>query len=133
LLGHARLRAGFHELAEAHDPLILSSGFRELIDPVLAREGVELEVRSNRIDARPDGWRIRWRDDAACAVCGDLCKRSGLPAGDVVFVGDGYSDRCAAGAAVRVFARDGLAEYLDAEGAPLEGFDDCFRALHALA
>jgi len=132
LLGHARLRAGFHELAEAHDPLILSSGFRELIDPVLAREGVETEVRSSRIDARPDGWRIRWRDEATCAVCGDLCKRSGLPDGDVLFVGDGYSDRCAAGAAARVFARDGLAEYLEGAGAPFEGFEDFFDVLHAL-
>ena len=132
LLENARLRPGFHELAEAHDPLILSSGFRELIEPVLAREGVVLEVRANRIDPRPDGWRIRWRDETACAVCGDLCKRSGLPEGDAVFVGDGYSDRCAAGAAVRVFARDGLAEYLDGAGAPFEGFDDFFDVLHAL-
>src|SRR5438445_4187665 len=36
LLENARLRRGFHELAEAHDPLILSSGFCELIEPVLA-------------------------------------------------------------------------------------------------
>ncbi|HEY2937071.1 MAG TPA: haloacid dehalogenase-like hydrolase [Gaiellaceae bacterium] len=132
LLENARLRPGFHELAEAHDPLILSSGFRELIEPVLAREGVVLEVRANRIDPRPDGWRIRWRDETACAVCGDLCKRSGLPEGDAVFVGDGYSDRCAAGAAMRVFARDGLAEYLDGAGAAFEGFDDFFDVLHAL-
>ena len=132
LLDRARLRPGFHELAEAHDPLILSSGFRELIEPVLARERVELELRANRIESRPGGWRVRWRDEAACAVCGDLCKRSGLPEGDVVFVGDGYSDRCAAGAAMRVFARDGLAEYLEGDGASFEGFDDFFDVLHAL-
>jgi 2-hydroxy-3-keto-5-methylthiopentenyl-1-phosphate phosphatase len=131
LLENARLRPGFHELAETHDPLILSSGFCELIEPVLAREGVALEVRANRIDPQPDAWRIRWRDEAACAVCGDLCKRSGLP-DDAVFVGDGYSDRCAAGAAVRVFARDGLAEYLEGDGTPFEGFDDLFDVLHAL-
>jgi 2-hydroxy-3-keto-5-methylthiopentenyl-1-phosphate phosphatase len=33
-----------------------------------------------------------------------------------VYVGDGYSDRCAALAADRVFATDGLARYLDERG-----------------
>ena len=35
--------------------MIVSSGFRELIEPVLEREGVELEVVANALDARPDG------------------------------------------------------------------------------
>jgi 2-hydroxy-3-keto-5-methylthiopentenyl-1-phosphate phosphatase len=131
LVEHARLRPGFHELAEAYDPLLLSSGFHELIEPLLARERVELEVRANRIEPRPDGWVVRWRDGAACAVCGDHCKRSGLPAGELVFVGDGYSDRCAARAATRVFARDGLARYLEREGTPFEGFDDLRDVLRA--
>jgi 2-hydroxy-3-keto-5-methylthiopentenyl-1-phosphate phosphatase len=130
LVAEARLRPGFHELA-ALDPVILSSGFRELIEPVLAREGVELEVRANSIDAQPGGWRIRWRDDAECPVCGDLCKRRGLPPGRIVFVGDGYSDRCAALAADRVFARDGLAAYLEEVGHPFEGFDDLGDVLRA--
>ena len=130
LLAEARLRPGFHELARL-DPVILSSGFVELIEPVLAREGVGLEVRANAIDARPDGWRIRWRDDAECPACGDLCKRRGLPEGPIVFVGDGYSDRCAALAAERVFARDSLAGYLEAEGIPFEGFDDLHDVLRA--
>ena len=63
----ARVRRGFRELAERHRPLLLSSGFHELIEPVLAREGVELEVIANRIDADPEGWRVRFRDEAACA------------------------------------------------------------------
>jgi 2-hydroxy-3-keto-5-methylthiopentenyl-1-phosphate phosphatase len=130
LVAEARLRPGFHELA-ALDPVILSSGFRELIEPVLAREGVELEVRANSIDPRPDGWRIRWRDDAECPACGDLCKRRGLPEGPIVFVGDGYSDRCAALAADRVFARDGLARYLEEAGHPFEGFDELHDVLRA--
>src|SRR5438552_2936486 len=46
LLAEAWLRPGFHELARL-DPVILSSGFVELIEPVLAREGVSLEVRAN--------------------------------------------------------------------------------------
>jgi 2-hydroxy-3-keto-5-methylthiopentenyl-1-phosphate phosphatase len=119
------VRAGFRELALAHEPVILSSGFSELIEPILEREGVRLEVRANQLDARPDGWRAIWRDEAQCDECGEACKRGGLPTGaPVVFVGDGYSDRCAALAADRVFARDGLASYLDDQGVAYERFED---------
>jgi 2-hydroxy-3-keto-5-methylthiopentenyl-1-phosphate phosphatase len=121
---NVRVRPGFHELVERFRPLIVSSGFHELIEPVLAREGVEAELLANRLDPRPDGWRVIWRDEAVCAVCGEACKRSTLPAdGEVVYVGDGYSDRCVALAADRVFARDGLADYLDQQGVAYERFE----------
>ncbi len=133
LLGTVRLRPGFAELARAHRPLVLSSGFHELIEPLLAREGVELELRANRLEPRPDGWRIRWRDPEPCPYCGDLCKRRALPPGPVAYVGDGYSDRCAALAATRVFARDGLAEWLAGEGVAFEPFGDFYDLAAALA
>ena len=123
MLEHVRIRPGFREFAERHDPLILSSSFVETIEPLLRREGVRLEVVANNVDARPDGWRIRWRDETVCDHCDEACKRAALPAErPVVFVGDGYSDRCAALAADRVFARDGLARYLDERGVPFELF-----------
>src|SRR3954454_2630320 len=124
VVGSVRVREGFRELVERYRPLVVSSGFRELIDPVLVREGVELEVLANRVDARADGWRITFRERSRCATCGEPCKRSVLPAGEVAYVGDGYSDRCAALAAARVFATDGLARYLDERGIPYERFDD---------
>jgi HAD superfamily phosphoserine phosphatase-like hydrolase len=124
LLEHAEVRPGFREFALAHRPLIVSSNFHELIEPILRREGVELEVRANRLDPRPDGWRTIFRHPNACGTCGEPCKRGDLPEGEVVYVGDGYSDRCAALAADRVFARDGLAAYLAKEGASFERFDD---------
>jgi 2-hydroxy-3-keto-5-methylthiopentenyl-1-phosphate phosphatase len=119
-----RIRPGFGELARTHDPLILSSGFHELIEPLLVREAVEVELRANRLDPSPQGWRIQWRDPEPCPVCGDLCKRRSLPAGPLAYAGDGYSDRCAALAADRVFARDGLAEWLEGEGIAFERFDN---------
>jgi 2-hydroxy-3-keto-5-methylthiopentenyl-1-phosphate phosphatase len=135
LLGQVRLRPGFGELAERHRPLVVSAGFHELIEPLLARDGLDwLEVRANRVDVRPDGWRIRWRDDALCAECDDFCKRATLPEGEVVYVGDGYSDRCAALAADHVFARDGLAAYLDERQVafePFVGFPELAGALAA--
>ncbi|MBV8079711.1 MAG: haloacid dehalogenase-like hydrolase [Actinobacteria bacterium] len=133
LLDTVEVRQGFAELASRYDPLVLSSGFVETIEPILAREGVEVDVVANRLDPRPDGWRVRWNDDAPCPECGDLCKRRSLPdGGPLVYVGDGYSDRCAALAADRVFARRALAEYLDEQRIPyepFETFDDVAAAL----
>jgi 2-hydroxy-3-keto-5-methylthiopentenyl-1-phosphate phosphatase len=133
LLAEARVRDGFAALARRFDPTILSSGFHETIEPLLAREGVALDVVANRLDPRPDGWRVVWNDDTACAECGDLCKRRALPAGrPLVYAGDGYSDRCAALAADRVFARRDLAAYLTSRNEPFEPFetfDDVAAAL----
>ena len=133
LLEHVRVRRGFREFAREFDPVILSSSFVETIEPVLAREGVDVEVVANNVDAAGDGWRIRWRDETLCAHCSESCKRASLPQnGAVVFVGDGYSDRCAALAADRVFARGGLATYLDEQRAAYEPFEDFTELAAAL-
>jgi 2-hydroxy-3-keto-5-methylthiopentenyl-1-phosphate phosphatase len=121
---NVRVRDGFRELVERFRPLIVSSGFHELIEPVLAREGVEAELLANRLDPRPEGWRVLWRDESVCSVCGEPCKRSTLPVGGpFAYAGDGYSDRCVALAADRVFAVDGLARYLDERGVAYERFE----------
>jgi 2-hydroxy-3-keto-5-methylthiopentenyl-1-phosphate phosphatase len=120
----ARVRRGFRELVERYDPLVVSGTFHELIEPVLAREGVSVELLANRLDPRLDGWRVVPRNEVMCDTCGEGCKREALPAGEVVYVGDGYSDRCAALAASRVFARDGLAAYLNEHGVAYTPFDD---------
>lgn len=129
VLAEAKVRAGFGDFvrdAQAHgwDVHVVSSGFEELIEPVLEREGVEVELHANRVDARRDGWRVEWRYPQDCDVCGESCKRAMLPPGEVVYVGDGYSDRCAALASDRVFATSGLARYLSERGAGFELFTD---------
>jgi 2-hydroxy-3-keto-5-methylthiopentenyl-1-phosphate phosphatase len=133
VVGHAEVRPGLQELVARFDPLVLSSSFHETIEPVLAREGVVARVRANHVDPRPDGWRIRWESDSECDVCGQPCKRAALPPGPVVYVGDGFSDRCAALAAERVFARAGLATYLEAEGVPYEPFETLHDVAAALS
>jgi 2-hydroxy-3-keto-5-methylthiopentenyl-1-phosphate phosphatase len=127
---HARVRHGFADLARARHPLVVSSGFHELIEPVLEREGVlgAVELRANRVDARPDGWRVHFRVAESCEVCGEPCKRGDLPAGELVYAGDGHSDYCAALAADRVYATGSLAGYLDRQGVRYEPLTD-FRAL----
>jgi 2-hydroxy-3-keto-5-methylthiopentenyl-1-phosphate phosphatase len=53
-----------------------------------------------------------------------------LPSGvEVVYAGDGHSDRCVSLAADRVFATDGLARWLDEQGVPYRPLTD----FHALA
>jgi 2-hydroxy-3-keto-5-methylthiopentenyl-1-phosphate phosphatase len=132
-VANVELRAGFHDLVERYRPVIVSSGLPQLIRPVLEREQVEVELRSNDAEVSSDGWRVIFRDEGLCPVCGDKCKRRSLPDGDpLVFVGDGWSDRCASLAADRVFARTGLAAYLDEQGVPYEPYetlDDVAAAL----
>jgi 2-hydroxy-3-keto-5-methylthiopentenyl-1-phosphate phosphatase len=125
---HTRVRPGFAELAQARHPLVVSSGFHELIEPVLEREGVlgEVELRANRVDARPDGWRVDFRVAEPCDECGEPCKRADLPEGEIVYAGDGHSDYCASLAAGRVFATGGLARYLDRRGIRHEPLTDFY-------
>jgi 2-hydroxy-3-keto-5-methylthiopentenyl-1-phosphate phosphatase len=130
---HAELRPGFHQLFERHRPLVLSASFLETIEPVLAREGVDAEVVANSVAASPSGWVISHLSGAECAECRQQCKRRLLPAGPVTYVGDGYSDHCAALAADRVFARDGLAAYLSGLGVPYEPYETLHDVAVALA
>ena len=110
---------------------MVSSGFHELIEPVLEREGVlgRVELRANRVEARPDGWRVHFRVAEICDECGEPCKRGDLPHGEVVFAGDSHSDYCASLAADRVFAVGRLARWLEGRGVRHEQLTD----FHALA
>jgi len=134
VLENVRVRPGLPELVERFHPLVVSSGLHELIEPVLAREGVQVDVLANRAVPSPQGWRVIWRDETLCPVCGQACKRRTLPVSDgpIVYVGDGYSDRCAALAADRVFATRGLAKYLDELGVAYEPFDDLWDIVRGL-
>ena len=143
VLAHARVRPGFRELVvlareRGWRLVVVSSGFRELIEPVLAREGLSgVELYSNSVDPDPRGWRVRFLDETLCKTCEQACKRSTVSAladgSEVVYVGDGYSDRCAAEDADLVFARRGLAAYLSGRGVPFEPFDDFFQIAGRIA
>jgi 2-hydroxy-3-keto-5-methylthiopentenyl-1-phosphate phosphatase len=142
-LANVRMRPGFRELVELARErgwrvVVVSSGFHELIEPMLESEGVDVELHANRVDARPEGWRVIWRyDDEECESCGESCKRSVVKklAGDdeLVYIGDGFSDRCAAEASDRVFATRELGRYLDERGVPYEHFDDFHSIAESLS
>lgn len=132
LVEHVRMRRGFHELVAACDPLIVSAGFHELIEPILEREGVAARVVANHVDADPAGWRSSFRDGLVCEVCGQRCKRGAVELDRYAYAGDGVSDRCVALGAERRFARDGLADWLDEQAVAYERFDDLYDVLERL-
>jgi 2-hydroxy-3-keto-5-methylthiopentenyl-1-phosphate phosphatase len=140
LRAESRLRPGFRDLlgltgARGWRAVIVTSSFHELVEPVLGDLAEHVELVANRLDARPEGWRAHFVFGDACAVCGEPCKRdlvAQLGANEVVYVGDGYSDRCAAQTAGRVFATGGLARYLDGAGVTYERFEDFHDVIRAL-
>jgi 2-hydroxy-3-keto-5-methylthiopentenyl-1-phosphate phosphatase len=136
VLAQAPVRRGFPEFVRwcadaGHRLLIVSNGFRRVIDAVLDRAGVEgLEIASHDADFTSEGCRLVWSERGErCALCGRRCKRHDLTRhlGDgqrLVYLGDGISDRCASQMADLVFARDGLAEYLADRRVPFVPFED---------
>jgi 2-hydroxy-3-keto-5-methylthiopentenyl-1-phosphate phosphatase len=142
-VSHARVRRGFAEFATAalaagHRLVVVSSGFESIIRPVLEAAAVpELEVVAHEVRFSPHGSAVEFRHGEDCDVCGQQCKRSVVTSlgdgGRVVYIGDGYSDRCAALAADRVFARRELALYLARDGVAFEPFDDFVQIRSALA
>jgi 2-hydroxy-3-keto-5-methylthiopentenyl-1-phosphate phosphatase len=133
LLETVTVRPGLAELVTAGEPLIVSAGFRELIEPVLRREVVTVPVVANNLVPGPEGWRAVFPEREPCRVCGEPCKRVALAGGGpFAYVGDGISDRCVSLAADRRFARDGLARWLDEQGVPYEPYGDLHDVRRAL-
>lgn len=136
----ARIRPGFAELisfarSRGQRVVIVTSSFHELVEPVLGKLGGDVEIVANRLDPRRDGWRAYFHDLQPCETCGEPCKRGAvarLGAAEIVYIGDGFSDRCVAQAAELVFARDGLATYLDERGVGYERYDDFHDVLDTL-
>lgn len=135
VIANAGLRPGFREFLKwtrehGHRLVVLSSGFRGVIERLLAHWGLEgLEISSHEADFSREGCRLVWSDRGdRCAECGRYCKRHdirrvglGRP---LVYIGDGVSDRCAAETADLIFARTDLARHLTQEGVAHVPFDD---------
>jgi 2-hydroxy-3-keto-5-methylthiopentenyl-1-phosphate phosphatase len=125
----ARIRPGLDDLLDTAERagrriVVVTSSVRELVEPVLGEHLSRIEIVAGSIEP---GWRANLAHLAQCETCGEPCKRgtvAGLGTDDWVYVGDGWSDRCVALIAPRVFARDGLARYLDDHGVAYDPFDD---------
>ena len=127
------IRPGARELfafCAEHDiePIVVSAGFESLIHAILQAHGFDLRVSAHEVEFGPEGMRVRFRERAMCDHCGERCKRDevvGLAAGRrVAYVGDGYSDLCAAEDAEVRFARASLITHLEREGFPYVPFEN---------
>jgi len=122
----------FHEycLRKGIDLKIVSDGFDIYIKRLLEHQSLPpIPMFSNRISFKKDG-RIRLAHpyhNSDCGLCG-TCKRTILleerPSYDLItYIGNGYSDRCAAQEADRIYAKDVLFEICAREGTGCAYFD----------
>jgi 2-hydroxy-3-keto-5-methylthiopentenyl-1-phosphate phosphatase len=128
----------FYTEAKEHDiPLIIvSAGFVNGILPLLDRESIKHpQVYANRLIFGEEKIEVDFAHDidkcsSGFGPCGN-CKLRYLEefreAGKkVVFIGDGLTDRCIAGKADLVFAKDALAQYCLDIGIPYIGYRDFY-------
>jgi 2-hydroxy-3-keto-5-methylthiopentenyl-1-phosphate phosphatase len=115
---------------------VVSDGFGFFIGPALARLGLaDLPIVTARTTFRGRQGKISWPNGhPACRVCG-TCKRQRVlehqAAGRaVVFIGDGESDRYAAGYADVIFAKRALVPICLANGWAYERWTE-FAEIHA--
>ena len=132
----AGVREGFRDFVRfaedgGHRLVVMSAGFRSVIGLMLADMGLDhLEVVSNEAIFSEDGCTLVFSDDRGevCDLCDRRCKRHAMRVrhrGEpVIYVGDGISDRCVSGVADLVFARAGLADWLDERERPYIPFND---------
>jgi len=120
--------------------VVLSDGLDRYIDRMLMNAALGyLHVRSNHLvvdDGRLAGIEYPWYDRLDCTMCAN-CKRFHVEqlSGKgffVVYVGNGYSDRCPAAFADLVLAKGELLEHCEQEGiasVPWRNFRDVEREL----
>jgi 2,3-diketo-5-methylthio-1-phosphopentane phosphatase len=140
------LAPGFWEFAqfcrEQNWPLIvLSDGLDYYIRRVLSRYELDLPVFANHLEfAPPDGIAISFpyfaHSCGKCANCkGYHVRRLARPHEKIVYIGDGYSDRCGARKADIIFAKHDLAKWCQEkqmEYFHYENFEQVLRRLQDL-
>jgi 2,3-diketo-5-methylthio-1-phosphopentane phosphatase len=107
---------------------VVSGGLEFYIREVLEREGLDLPIRSDRMEIGPDGRVsvVHPYGHPTCRICG-ICKAAIVHDSNpqrTVFVADGSTDRYGAEAADIVFARRRLLEYCRRAGIPCFPFED---------
>jgi 2-hydroxy-3-keto-5-methylthiopentenyl-1-phosphate phosphatase len=138
-----RLDATIHSLLAWCDSeqiafTIVSDGFAQYIQPLLQAESMRVPVYSNRLVQR-DGSihpEFPYSDESCTCFCAS-CKRntvlrSAHPESIIVYIGDGYSDFCAAQHADIIFAKKTLAAYCNKHHIPhyqFSNMDDVRRLL----
>ena len=148
VLAGTEIRPGFAEFAgwceeEHYNLIIVSAGFRVLIDPILRAAKLDhLPVYAGDARFSLEGTNIFYPPSPRHCVlrCG-MCKVDavdkvasaiGPESRPLVVIGDGMSDLCVARRADVVFARAGLACLLGQEALPFIPFEDFYEIRSAL-
>lgn len=114
------------------DVTILSDGLDFYISEILSLNGIsEVPFFSNRAHFESERIRIELPYESDCTKCANckgfqILKRSG-PDDVVVYIGNGFSDRCGVQYADMVFAKDDLLKYCEENNItyfPFKTFDD---------
>ncbi len=118
--------------------IVLSDGLDYYIQRVLARHGLELPVWANHLEfSPPDRIKISFpyfaHSCGKCANCKGYHVRRFMQsrAGRVIYIGDGFSDRCGTQEADIVFAKGDLAKWCTENELEYWKFDD-FKQILAL-
>lgn len=121
---------------------VLSDGFDIYIKRILDREGLlDLEVFSNHVTLSPDNKLIPHfpYGDEECKFCGN-CKRNHILSNCsdedfIIYIGDGYSDKCPVQYCDFIFAKGSLLRYCEMNRItyfPFQDFNDVISRLEEL-
>jgi 2-hydroxy-3-keto-5-methylthiopentenyl-1-phosphate phosphatase len=117
---------------------VVSDGLDHVVMKMLARGGVSVPVRANRLEWRgKDRWRLAFPFGSdACRSAAGHCKCSALdkePGSLRILVGDGRSDFCAAETADLVIAKGALVEHCHSKGLTYLAFGNFAGAMAMLS
>lgn len=111
---------------------VLSGGFGCLIRPLLERVDLgHLTVISNEAFQNGTGWRVQEAASGRNCLSSSHCKCASIESNrsrnanpEIVYVGDGHTDFCAAQKADLIFAKSHLAMHLERVQKPYQTFSD---------
>ncbi|MGD0152292.1 MAG: MtnX-like HAD-IB family phosphatase [Thermacetogeniaceae bacterium] len=116
--------------------IVLSDGYDFNISTIFQKHGIDLPFYANRM-VYDGGFQIECPYlNPDCGTCG-TCKTKLMeelrePGGQIVYIGDGYSDTCPAGQADLVFAKGALYRYCQERGIPAQRFDSFRNIIETL-
>ena len=120
---------------EKVDVTVLSDGFDFYIDLMFDKFKVDVPYYANQLKVVDCSLHANFPNASShCGSCGtcklDYAKQVKKSGAQIIYIGDGYSDRCVSGLADVVFAKGVLAEYCRQQGTPFYLFENFNDILH---